>query len=115
MTDIRNILDGLEKTDKITYRPYDNPKRQRDLRRVLSYINQSRPLTQSVIESVQKKMLSEGLSGKSINNYIYVLRKAYTGVFPSLTPLEHTAVYRSCFPVPSFYHFYSKCTDRLFL
>lgn len=108
-----NILDGLEKTDKITYRPYDNPKRQRDLKRVLSYIDQSRPLTQSVIETVQKKMLSEGLSGKSINNYIYVLRKAYTGVFPSFTPLEHTAVYRSCFPVPSFYHFYSKCTDRL--
>ena len=120
MTDVRkayieawNILDGLEKTDKITYRPYDNPKRQRDLKRVLSYIDQSRPLTQSVIETVQKKMLSEGLSGKSINNYIYVLRKAYTGVFPSFTPLEHTAVYRSCFPVPSFYHIYSKCTDRL--
>ena len=113
MSDVRNILDGLEKTDKITYRPYDNPKRQRDLNRVLSYINQSRPLTRSSIESVQKKMLSEGLSGKSINNYIYVLRKACTGVFPSFTPLEHTAVYRSCFPVPSFYHIYPKCTDRL--
>ncbi|MBQ7538488.1 MAG: hypothetical protein IJT42_05955 [Treponema sp.] len=57
--------------------------------------------------------LQAGLSGKSIDNYIYVLRKAYTGVFPSFTPLEHTAVYRSCFPVPSFYHIYSKCADRL--
>lgn len=95
------------------YKPYEDKKRQRDLKRVLSYIDQSRPLTASVISKIQTKMLSEGLSGKSINNYIYVLKKAYQGDFPSFNLLEHMAVYRSCFPIPAFYHFYDKCKDRL--
>lgn len=95
------------------YKPFTDRKRQGDLKRVLSYINQSRPLTQGIIEAIQKKMLSEGLSGKSINNYIYILKKAYQGDFPFFKPLEHTMTYRSCFPITSFYNFYSKCTERL--
>ena len=102
-----------QRQNVVLYKPYDTPKRQRDLKRVLSYIDQSRPLTRNVIEDIQTKMLSEGLSGKSINNYIYVLRKAYLGDFPTFKTLEHTMTYRSCFPIIPFYHFYQKCTDRL--
>lgn len=108
-----NILDTLGDSDCNLYRPFTDRKRQGDLRRVLAYVNQKRPLTQTTIEGIQKKMLSKGLSGKSINNYIYILKKAYQGDFPNFTPLEHTMTYRSCFPVPSFYNFYSKCKDRL--
>lgn len=109
-----NLLAAVQKRqNQQLYKPYEDKKRQRDLKRVLSYIDQTKPLTKSTVERIQNKMLSEGLSGKSINNYIYVLRKAYQGDFPSFTPLEHSATYRSCFPVTSFYHFYTKCTERL--
>lgn len=120
-TDVRNaykvawemLATVQQNQNKQLFKPYEDKKRQRDLKRVLSYVPQNRPLTKNVISDVQNKMLSEGLSGKSINNYIYVLKKAYQGDFPSFTPLEHSATYRSCFPVTSFYHFYTKCTERL--
>lgn len=109
-----DIYSGLlNRQNQIQYQTFTDKKRQRDLKRVLSYVDQSKPLTKSIIQSIQKRMLSEGLSGKSINNYIYVLRKSYQGDFPDFKQLEHTAVYRSCFPVQSFYHFYTKCTNRL--
>lgn len=101
------------KQNQQLYKPYEDKKRQRDLKRVLSYIDQNKPLTTSVISKVQTKMLSEGLSGKSINNYIYVLRKAYKGDFPKFEAVAFTSTYRSCFPVPSFYHFFQKCHTRL--
>jgi len=95
------------------YKPYEDKKRQRDLKRILSYIDQTKPLTASVISKIQTKMLSEGLSGKSVNNYIYVLRKAYKGDFPKFEAVAFTSTYRSCFPVSSFYHFFQKCHTRL--
>lgn len=95
------------------YMPLDNKKRQKDLLRVLSYIDQTKPLTSAMITKMQNKMKAEGLSGKSINNYTYILRKSYTRTFPHWTPLNHTATYRSCFPIQSFYGFWQKCNCRL--
>lgn len=95
------------------YIPYTDKKRQRDLKRALSYVDQTKPLTATAIQKMQKQMKSEGLSGKSINNYVYILRKAYTLPFPFWKPLEHTATYRSCFPITSFYGFWQKCNCRL--
>lgn len=109
-----NILDRLSAPAvKTLFKSYSDKKRQGDLKRVLSYIDQTRPLTKSVIENIQNRMLSEGLSGKSINNYIYILRKSYRGTFPEFRTLEHSAVYRSCFPVKSFYGFWKKCNCRI--
>ena len=111
-----NIYDQLSNDcqNKMLYKPFTDKKRQRDLVHVLAMIDQSKPLTSSTIKSLQNKMLAEGLSGKSINNYIYVLRRSYQGKFPEWKSVEHTtATYRSCFPVKSFYGFYTKCHTRL--
>ena len=101
------------KQNVVTYKPFDDKKRQRDLHRVLQFIDQSKPLTAKSIAKIQKEMLDMGLSGKSINNYIYVLRRSYQGQFPDWKPMEHVITYRSCYPVKSFYGFYNKCTTRL--
>ena len=53
------------------------------------------------------------MSGKSVNNYIYCLQKAYGIGFPEYIPLKYTPTYRKCFPVNKFYGFYSKCNNRL--
>lgn len=101
------------KQNLILYKPFTDKKKQKDLEHILSFIDQSKPLTTSSIVAMQNKMLGSGLSGKSINNYTYILRKSYQRDFPKWTPVEHTATYRSCFPVKSFYGFYSKCSTRL--
>lgn len=95
------------------YKTLTDKKRQRDLNRALKFVDQNKPLSSSIIQSIQKKMLEQGLSGKSINNYIYILRQAYNGTFPEYKNLEHKTQYRSCFPIQSFYGFWKKCTDRL--
>lgn len=96
------------------YLPFDDKKRQRDLQRVLQLIDQSKPLTSSAIRKLQNELLNQGLSGKSINNYIYILRKAYTGTFPEWNSVGHVATYRKCLPVTSLYGFYHKIgNDRL--
>jgi integrase len=110
-----NILSGLDNyQNQLLYKPFENDKkRQRDLKRALTYIDQSKPLTSVAIVKMQNEMLKEGLSGKSINNYVYILRRSYTGVFPNWKPVEHVATYRSCFPITSFYGFWQKCNSRL--
>ena len=109
-----NIYTSLQsKQNQVLYKPYSDKKKQRDLNHILSFIEQTKPLTKTIIEHLQKTMLKSGLSGKSINNYIYVLRKAYQLPFPEWEPLEHVTTYRSCFPVKAFYGFYAKCTTRL--
>ena len=110
-----NILSGLDNyQNQLLYKPFENDKkRQRDLKRALTYIDQSKPLTSVAIVKMQNEMLKEGLSGKSINNYVYILRRSYTGVFPNWKPVEHVATYRSCFPITSFYGFWKKCNSRL--
>lgn len=102
-----------EKQNVKLYLPFKDKKRQRDLKRALSFIDQNKPLTSKMIHTALEKMLSEGMSGKTANNYIYALRKSYTGVFPTWKPVEHVATYRSCFPITAFYGFWKKCNCRL--
>jgi integrase len=105
-----DILAGLKSLQNIQlYKPLPDKKH---LKRALSFIDQSKPLTSAMLLSMQKKLLSEGVSGKTINNYVCLLKRSYQGVFPKWTPLEHTPQYRKCFPVKSFYNFYSKCHNK---
>lgn len=99
--------------NKQLYIDLPDKKRQRDLKRALSFIDQNKPLTEVAIIKMQQEMKQQGLSGKSINNYVYILRRAYTGKFPNFKSVEHTATYRSCFPIKSFYGFWQKCNTRL--
>ena len=110
-----NIYDQLSNDcqNKILYKPFTDKKRQRDLKHVLSFINQSKPLTSSVIKSLQDKLLAAGLSGKSVNNYVYLIRQSYQGTFPQWKPVEYVSTYRSCFPIKAFYGFWKKCSTRL--
>ena len=110
-----NIYDQLSNDcqNKMLYKPFTDKKCQRDLKRVLSFIDQSKTLTSSTIKSIQTKMLAAGLSGKTINWYVYVLKRSYQGTFPQWKPLDFTTQYRSCFPVKDFYGFWQKCSTRL--
>lgn len=99
--------------NKQLYKPLVGKKNNRDLKRALQFIDQTRPLTSSQIEKMQKELLAAGVSGKSINNYIYLIRRSYQGEFPKWKHMEYTPTYRSCFPVKSFYGFWKKCNARL--
>ena len=107
------IIPTLGNANTILYKPLSTPKRQKDLKRALQFIDQSKPLTSYAIKSMQKQMLAAGLSGKSINNYVYLIRQSYQGTFPQWKPLDYNSTYRSCFPITNFYGFYRKCTTRL--
>ena len=107
------IIPTLGNANTILYKPLSTPKRQRDLKRALQFIDQSKPLTSGAITSMQKQMLAAGLSGKSINNYVYLIRQSYQGTFPQWKPLDYTSTYRSCFPITNFYGFFGKCSTRL--
>ena len=99
--------------NKVLFKPLSDKKRQRDLKRALTFIDQTKPLTSNSIKKMQEKLIQSGVTGKTANLYVYVLRRSYQGKFPEWKPLEHTAVYRSCFPIVPFYNFYQKCTTRL--
>lgn len=109
--DIYPTLRNLQ--NKQLYKPLVGKKLNRDLNRVLQYVDQTKPLTPSAVKRIQNEMLNDGLSGKSVNNYIYLLRRSYTFEFPKWEPLGYSSVYRSCFPITSFYHFWQKCNSRL--
>lgn len=107
------ILDGLEnKVNKKLYLPVKNKSDQYKLNKMLSYIDQTKPLTSSTIKKLQSTYLAAGLSGKTINNYICILRKSYQLPFPEWHCIEHTPQYRKCFPVKSFYGFWKKCQNK---
>ena len=110
-----NIYESLsnECQNKSLYKPFKDKKRQGDLKRVLALIDQSKPLTSSTIKSIQDHFIAAGLSGKSVNNYVYIIRQSYQGTFPEWTPVDYVSTYRSCFPVKSFYGFWKKCSTRL--
>lgn len=88
-------------------------KRYRDLVRAFSFFDKNKPLTEGSIELAQKKMLKAGLAGKTINNYIGLLKLCYNQPFPNFKPIKYEAVYRSCFPIIPFYHYWQKCDNRL--
>lgn len=92
-------------------------KRKRDLKRILSFlpdVKDYNQVTDNRIKKLQNDLLATGLSGKSVNNYVGLLKSALKGVIDfNYVPIKHVAVYRQCFPVKSFYGFYSKCNSRL--
>lgn len=94
----------------------DDKKRTRDLRYVLKFlpdIKKPEQITSTRITKLQQEILKTGVSGKTVNNYVYCLQKAYGIGFPEYVPLKYTSAYRKCFPISGFYGFYKKCQDRL--
>lgn len=110
------------------YQKIDNPinldifknldkKRTRDLKYILTFLTDVKDysrLSNSRVSKLQQDLLKTGISGKSVNNYCYLLKRVLKPVVDiKFTSIEHTPVYRSCFPVKSFYGFYKKCNSRL--
>ena len=94
----------------------DDKKRTRDLKYVLKFlpdIKKPEQITSTRIVKLQQEILKTGVSGKTVNNYVYCLQKAYGVGFPEYVPLKYTSTYRKCFPISGFYGFYKKCQDRL--
>lgn len=110
-----DILLTLDKPfDKRLWRDFpENKKRMRDLKRAFSFFDIDKPLTEATIEVIQKRMLKTGMSGKTVNNYIGLMKQCYRREFPKYIPVKHNAVYRSCFPIVPFYHYWQKCENRL--
>lgn len=122
-----NISDAYQKAWEI-YQKLDNPvnldifknldkKRARDLKYILTFLTDVKDLsriTNSRVSKLQQDLLKTGISGKSVNNYCYLLKKALKPVVSiEFESIEHNPVYRSCFPIKSFYGFYTKCNSRL--
>lgn len=94
----------------------DDKKRLRDLKYILTFIpdiKKPEQITTTSIAKLQQDILKTGVSGKTVNNYIYCLQKAFGVGFPEYIPLKYILVYRKCFPVSGFYGFFGKCQDRL--
>ena len=109
------LYETVKQPEKLLlFKPFNEKKRDRDLRFVLSYLPDNLTiLTETTIKKLQKDLKARGISGKSVNAYIYILRRAYTGKFPYFETLEYTTTYRACFPIKAFYHFWQKCNSRL--
>lgn len=108
-----NIYESVKKgRNTIMYKPVGNKSDQYKLNKMLRLIDQSKPLTPNAIKQLQHKLLETGVSGKTANNYICILRKSYQGEFPEWHCVEHKAVYRKCIPIKLLYGFYGKCRTR---
>ncbi len=91
----------------------DSLKKMKYVLSFLHDVNDNFQFTPSRIKKLQKDLLSTGASGKTVNNYINVLKKAVGKSFPEYTTIPHNQVYRGCFPIKSFYGFYRRCTTEL--
>ncbi len=81
-------------------------------------------LTKARLHKLQEQLLSSGLTGKSVNNYIAVLHKIYkqlidkelvkTDVFAGLRNCSHEKKRRLCFPIENFNGYFGsiKTLDR---
>ncbi len=87
-------------------------KLQTDFNRIYSYLKSDK-LSSTSITHLMDKMLKEGMLAKSINKYAHLLNRAYNGKFSDWKPLSHTAGYRRCFPIASFYHFYNNIDSKI--
>ena len=107
-TGCTNIMDAYRKAYQIIDSLGDYRERQRDLIRVLSFIPDVRSelqFTPARVRKLQIDMLATGMSGKSVNNYISLL-KGVCPDFPKVEPVPHQKQIRKCFPIKRFYHFY---------
>ena len=73
---------------------------------LLSDIKTLEQVTLPRLVKLQEQLAATGISGKSVNNYISLLRKLWKNKeynpFQNLSPMEHTKTIRQCFPVESF-------------
>lgn len=73
-------------------------------------------ITKSRLHKLQEQLLSSGLSGKSVNNYIAILHKIFKQLldkeiiqddpFINLTNCSHTKKRRLCFSIDKFNHYF---------
>lgn len=120
-TDIKNayqkafeIYDSFTEPKALYFTP-TNKKRERELKHILSYFPKNFSfITSSMVSKVQQKMLADGKSAKTVNNYMSLLKSCYNDTFPPYKNIEgHKAVYRHCFPLADLYGLFSKCETRL--
>lgn len=73
---------------------------------LLSDIKTLEQVTLPRLVKLQEQLTATGISGKSVNNYISLLRKLWRNKeynpFQNLCPMEHTRTIRQCFPIESF-------------
>lgn len=85
------------------YKTYNMAKK---LSSLLSDIKTLEQVTLPRLVKLQEQLAATGISGKSVNNYISLLRKLWKNKeynpFQNLSPMEHTKTIRQCFPVESF-------------
>ena len=84
-------------------------KRYKEVLRILDFMTDVKTVEQVTLQRLvrlQQEMLEAGLSGKSINNYLSILRKLWknkeSNPFTNLSPVKHTKEIRQCFPISSF-------------
>lgn len=85
------------------YKTYNMAKK---LSGLLSDIKTLEQVTLQRLVKLQEQLAATGISGKSVNNYISLLRKLWKNKeynpFQHLSPMEHTKTIRQCFLVESF-------------
>ena len=73
---------------------------------LLSDIKTLEQVTLPRLVKLQKQLLATGMTGKSVNNYMSLLRKLWRNKeynpFQNLSPVEHKKTIRQCFPIESF-------------
>lgn len=85
------------------YKTYNMAKK---LSGLLSDIKTLEQVTLQRLVKLQQQLLATGMSGKSVNNYMSLLRKLWKNKeynpFQNLSPMGHTKTIRQCFPIESF-------------
>lgn len=85
------------------YKTYNMAKK---LSGLLSDIKTLEQVTLQRLVKLQQQLLATGMSGKSVNNYMSLLRKLWKNKeynpFQNLSPMKHTKTIRQCFPIESF-------------
>lgn len=86
---------------------------------LLSDIKTLEQVTLPRLVKLQEQLDATGISGKSVNNYVSLLRKLWKNKdynpFQNLSPMEHTKVIRQSFPVESFKGFASHISQHKYL
>lgn len=105
----KELLD-MYKDGKKKY--YNMVKRISDL---MSDVKSIEQVSLSRLVKLQEQLSDTGLSGKSVNNYMWLLRRLWKNreynPFSNLSPVGHSKNIRGCFPVSSFKGF-RKYIDR---
>ena len=114
-------IHGSEYSDKVLSQNHFACLKMADF---LADVKDFSSLTKSRLHKLQEQLLSSGLTGKSVNNYIAILHKIYkqlidkelvdSDVFTGLRNCSHEKKRRLCFPIESFKEYFksSKLLDQ---